>query len=108
MNKVQSIFDTKESNYEYFCSTTTMKNIYAMKKFVTLLVLCLVLPFTLTAQKKSVQSFLSYTTYTVPGGKPFIENALAFDCSTVVYNQFEPGKFKATVESHAKRKSTAA
>ena len=69
-----------------------------MKKFVISLVLCLVLPFTLTAQKKSVQSFLSYTTYNVPGDKPFIENALAFDCSTVVYNQFAPGKFKATVE----------
>lgn len=69
-----------------------------MKKLVILLVLFLVIPFTLTAQKKSIQSFLSYTTYCVPGDKPFIENALAFDCSSVVYNQFEPGKFKATVE----------
>lgn len=69
-----------------------------MKKIVTLLLLCLVVPFTLNAQKKSIQSYLSYTTYSVPGDKPFIENALAFDCSSVVYNQFEPGKFKATVE----------
>lgn len=68
-----------------------------MKKIVTLLMLCLVLPFTLAAQK-SIQSYLSYTSYSVPGDKPFIENALAFDCSTVVYNQFEPGKYKATVE----------
>ena len=63
-----------------------------------LLVLCVLLPFALTAQKKSLQSFLSYTTYCVPGDKPFVENALAFDCSSVVYNQFEPGKYKATVE----------
>ena len=69
-----------------------------MKKFVISLVLCMVLPFTLTAQKKSIQSFLSSTTYNVPGGTPYIENAIAFDCSTVAYNQFEPGKFKATVE----------
>lgn len=69
-----------------------------MKKIVMSLVLCLVLPLALTAQKKSLQSFLSYTTYCVPGDKPFVENALAFDCSTVVYNQFEPGKYKATVE----------
>ena len=69
-----------------------------MKKLVISLVLCLALSFTLTAQKKSIQSFLSYTTYCVPGDKPFIENALAFDCSSVVYNQFETGKFKATVE----------
>ena len=69
-----------------------------MKKIVMLLVLCVLLPFALTAQKKSLQSFLSYTTYCVPGDKPFVENALAFDCSSVVYNQFEPGKYKATVE----------
>lgn len=62
------------------------------------MVLCLLLPLALTAQKKSIQSFLSYTTYCVPGDKPFIENALAFDCSSVVYHQFEPGKFKASVE----------
>ena len=98
IKKVQSFFETSELIYEYICSTITMKNIYAMKKFVISLVLCLVLPFTLTAQKKSIQSFLSSTTYNVPGGTPFIENAIAFDCSSVVYKQFEPGKFKATVE----------
>ena len=98
IKKVQSFFDTNRLIYEYFCSTITMKNHFAMKKFVISLVLCLVLPFTLTAQKKSIQSFLSSTTYNVPGGTPFIENAIAFDCSSVVYKQFEPGKFKATVE----------
>ena len=50
------------------------------------------------AQNKAIQSFVSSTTYNVPGGTPFIENAIAFDCSSVVYHQFEPGKFKATVE----------
>ena len=50
------------------------------------------------AQNKAIQSFLSYTTYNVPGDEPFIENALAFDCSSVVYRQYEPGCFKATVE----------
>ena len=53
---------------------------------------------TAMAQNKAVQSFLSSTTYNVPGDTPFIENALSFDCSTVVYNQFETGKYKATVE----------
>ena len=50
------------------------------------------------AQPKAIQSVLSYTTFNVPGDKPYVETALAFDCSTVVYHQFEPGKFKATVE----------
>ena len=69
-----------------------------MKRIALLSLLCLALSLTLPAQKKSIQSFLSYTTYCVPGGTPFIENALSFDCSSVVYHQFEPGKFKATVE----------
>lgn len=71
---------------------------FAMKKIIMSLMLCLVLPFTLTAQNKAVQSFLSSTTYNVPSGTPFIENAMAFDCSSVIYHEFEPGKFKATVE----------
>ncbi|MBO6025711.1 MAG: GWxTD domain-containing protein [Bacteroidales bacterium] len=49
------------------------------------------------AQKKAIQSVLSYTTFNIPGDKPYVENALAFDCSSLVYNQFEPGKFKASV-----------
>ena len=69
-----------------------------MKKIVMSLVLCLVLSFTLTAQNKAIQSFLSYTIYDVPGGTPFVESALAFDCSSVVYRQVEPGQFKASVE----------
>ena len=69
-----------------------------MKRILLSLVLCLIFTTIAMAQKKAVQSFLSYTTYNVPGDKPFVENALAFDCSSVVYRQFEPGKFKATVE----------
>lgn len=94
MKKVNSFFNTKGSIMNIFAAQTHN----AMKKTVLSLMLCLVLPFTLAAQKKSIQSFLSYTTYCVPGDKPFIENALSFDCSSVVYKQFEPGKFKATVE----------
>ena len=68
-----------------------------MKRFLLSLV-CLTAFATGIAQNKAVQSFLSSTTYNVPDGTPFIENAIAFDCSSVVYNQFEPGKYKATVE----------
>ena len=68
-----------------------------MKRFL-FSVLSLVMAITAMAQNKAVQSFLSSTTYNVPGDTPFIENALSFDCSTVVYNQFETGKYKATVE----------
>ncbi|MBR4392086.1 MAG: GWxTD domain-containing protein [Bacteroidales bacterium] len=69
-----------------------------MKKIVLSLLLLLSVCCNLPAQNKAIQSFMSYTTYYVPGEKPFIENAMAFDCSTVVYRQFEPGKYKASVE----------
>ena len=68
-----------------------------MKRFV-ISALCLAIAISGMAQNKAVQSFLSTTSYNVPGDKPFVENALAFDCASVVYNQFETGKYKATVE----------
>lgn len=69
-----------------------------MKKPLILFLLLALMSNMGFAQNKAVQSFFSYTTYLVPGKTPFVENALAFDCSSVVYKQFEPGKFKATVE----------
>lgn len=70
-----------------------------MKRIVLTLLVCVatILP-SAAQQKKAIQSFLSYTTYNIPGEQPFIENALAFECPSVVYKEFEPGKFKATVE----------
>lgn len=47
---------------------------------------------------KRLRPYLSTTTYCVPGVTPFVENAIAFDCRTAVYKQFEPGKYKATIE----------
>lgn len=67
-------------------------------KRILLSLICLTAAISGIAQNKVVHSFLSSTTYNVPGGTPFIENAIAFDCSSVIYKQFEPGKFKATVE----------
>ena len=66
------------------------------KVFVTLMLL--LVAFTGNAQTKKLKSYLSTTTYCVPGMTPYVENAIAFDCRTAVYKQFEPGKFKATVE----------
>ena len=67
-------------------------------KRILLSLICLMAAISGIAQNKVVHSFLSSTIYNVPGGTPFIENAIAFDCSSVIYKQFEPGKFKATVE----------
>ena len=50
------------------------------------------------AQTKRLKPYLSTTTYCAPGVSPYVENAIAFECRTATYRQFEPGKFKATVE----------
>lgn len=68
-----------------------------MKKLL-LFIFLLTITATGMAQKKAIQSVLSYTTFNVPGDKPYIETALAFDCSSLVYKQLEPSKFQATVE----------
>ncbi len=68
-----------------------------MKK-VFFLLLGLALPFCTMAQHKILRPYLSTATYSAPGETPFVENAMAFDCKTAVYQQFEPGKFRATVE----------
>ena len=50
------------------------------------------------AQTKRLKPYLSTTTYCAPGVSPYVENAIAFECRSAVYKQFQPGKYKATVE----------
>ena len=70
-----------------------MKRIFVILMFV-------LLAFSGNAQMKPkrLKSYLSTTTYCAPGMTPYVENALAFDSRTAVYKEFEPGKFKASVE----------
>ena len=68
-----------------------------MKKLVLFFAL-LTITATGMAQKKAIQSVLSYTTFNVPGDKPYIETALAFDCSSLVYKEIETLRYQATVE----------
>ena len=78
-------------------NNTMNTSITVMKKVLVTLMLVLV-AFTGNAQTKRLKSYLSTTTYYAPGMTPYVENAIAFDCRTAVYKQYEPGKFKATVE----------
>ncbi len=70
-----------------------------LKKFFVTLMLVLV-AFSGNAQGKAkrLKPYLSTTTYSVPGVTSYVENAIAFDCRTATYKEFEPGKYKATVE----------
>ena len=70
-----------------------------MKKSIIILVFVLI-AFAGNAQVKAkrLKPYLSTTTYCVPGMTPYVENAIAIENRSAVYKQFEPGKFKATVE----------
>lgn len=69
-----------------------------MKKIVLIMFLLIAFVGHTDAKAKRLKPFLSTTTYCVPGVTPYVENAIAFECRSAVYKQFEPGKFKATVE----------
>ena len=73
------------------------KKLIAMKKFFLIIVIALTAIST-HAQVKKLNPFVSTTTYNLPGQTPFVENALAFECKSVTYKEFQPGKFKATLE----------
>lgn len=70
-----------------------------MKKSIVIMMLVLV-AFAGKAQVKAkrLKPYLSTTTYCAPGMTPYVENAIAFENQSAVYKEFEPGKFKATVE----------
>ena len=75
------------------------KKLIAMKKFFLILVIALsIIPAHAQVKVKKLNPFLSTTTFNLPGQTPYVENALAFECKSVTYKQFQPGKFKATLE----------
>ena len=47
---------------------------------------------------KKLKPYLSTTTYCVPGMTPYVENVIAFENRSAAFKEFEPGKFKATVQ----------
>lgn len=73
------------------------KKLNVMKKYFLIVVIVLA-TISAHAQAKRLNPFLSTTSYNVPGQTPFVENALAFECKSVTYKEFQPGQFKATLE----------
>lgn len=69
-----------------------------MKKFVFILVALILCVFSANAQTKRLNPYITTTTYNLPGQTPFVETALAFECKSVTYKEFQPGQFKATLE----------
>ena len=69
-----------------------------MKKIVLLLIAAVFCTLGANAQTKRLNPYVTVTTYSLPGQTPFVETALAFESKSVVYKEFSPGKFKATLE----------
>ena len=68
------------------------------RSFVIVMLVLMALGGNAQVKAKKLRPYLSTTTYCVPGMTPYLENAIAFDCRSAVYKEFEPGKFKSTVE----------
>lgn len=68
------------------------------RSFVFIMLALMALAGNAQVNAKHLKPYLSTTTYCVPGMTPFVENAIAIDNRSAVYKEFEPGKFKATVE----------
>ena len=73
-------------------------NFTVMKKVVILMIAAIFGTLGVNAQTKRLNPYVSVTTYSLPGQTPFVETALAFECKSVTYKEFTPGKFKATLE----------
>ena len=65
---------------------------------IILLLALLTLAGNAQVKAKRLKPYLSTTTYDAPGMTPYVENAIAFECQSAEYKEFEPGKFKATVQ----------
>lgn len=68
------------------------------RTFLFLFLVSLAVAASAQVKAKRLRPYLSTTTYSVPGMTPYVENAIAFECRSANYKEFEPGKFKATVE----------
>lgn len=65
---------------------------------ISMLLVLLVVAVQAQTRVKRLKPYLSTTTYCVPGMTSYVENAIAFECRSATYKEFEPGKFKAKVE----------
>lgn len=68
------------------------------RSFIIALLVFLTVAGNAQTKAKRLKPYLSTTTYYAPGMTPFVENAIAFECRSAEYKEFEPGKFKASVE----------
>lgn len=68
-----------------------------MKRILTLILLC-VLSTHIFAQKKNINSFISYGTFNIAGDNtPYLETYITFDCNSLLYVKKANGQYEASI-----------
>lgn len=70
----------------------------SVMKRTVFFVMMMLLAMSGSAQVSMLKPYLSTTVFDAPGLTPYVENAIAIECRSAVYSEFESGVFKATVE----------
>jgi GWxTD domain-containing protein len=69
-----------------------------MKKTIIPILVLLFCSAFIPLQAKTLQAYLNYTTFNVPGQKPFIETYLSVAGETVIYKKIDNGQFQGSIE----------
>lgn len=69
-----------------------------MKKALSIILLSFLFFVQFQVEAKNVNAFLSYATFAVPNGDPYIETYLAIEGNSVEYAEISPSVFGATLE----------
>jgi GWxTD domain-containing protein len=69
-----------------------------MKKIITPILAVLLFSFFFPIQAKTLQAYLNYTIFNVPGKGPFIETYLSVAGETVIYKKNNNGFFQGSIE----------
>ncbi len=56
-----------------------------------------VLSTQIIAQEKNINSFISYGTFNVTGGSPYLETYITFDCNSLTYVKQSNGQYQAAI-----------
>ena len=96
---LKNYMDKKEQiRYKTAIFAVETRKTTVMKKLGIFLVALLFSVVSANAQTKRLNPYVTTMAYNLPGETPYVETALAFESKSVTYKEFQPGKFKATLE----------
>lgn len=69
-----------------------------MKKVLSICIFTFLFLVYPQVEARNINAYLSYSTFAIPNGEPYIETYLAIDGNSVVYSEVSPSTFGATLE----------